>query len=224
MAKIAAPLGVILVVCLVACGGESFKIEETAPVEVAVVEEPTTSTPLPPTVTIEPTSRTPIPSTETPVSPLLSAFDVAMTQDALTTQQPTPTLLTTCSEVNGACLSFTFDGENCTYKGPTDLKPGRTTLILLNESQEATSLGFGRHHEGKTIQDIIDYVETYLTVLDSPSPMPIPDWWQNQRSGSVYPGSHAIWEVYLPPGIHTFICFNGAPFYQNFGTGIVVEE
>jgi hypothetical protein len=154
-------------------------------------------------------------------------MDLAMTQDALTTRQSTPTVPTTCSEVKGSCLSFTFDGQNCIYEGPTNLEPGRTTLLFLNESEEVSSLEIGRHGEDKTIQDMIDYIEYYRTVFDYPSPMPLPSWWQYRFfdcCGRVIPGSSSMGEVYLQPGIYTVICFNGAPRYQYFGTGITVVD
>jgi hypothetical protein len=47
------------------------------------------------------------------------------------TPEPTATLAPptdtprekSCEDVEGNCLELTFDGEGCTYEGPTDLKP-----------------------------------------------------------------------------------------------------
>ena len=40
--------------------------------------------------------------------------------------------LTSCQEVEGACLELSFDGEICAYKGPTEIKSGAVTLLFLN--------------------------------------------------------------------------------------------
>jgi len=49
MGKLAALLCVVLVVSLVACGGESETVEETPPTETSATSEPATSTTVPPT-------------------------------------------------------------------------------------------------------------------------------------------------------------------------------
>ncbi len=38
-----------------------------------------------------------------------------------------------------------FDGENCTYEGPTELTPGPTELIFLNESEGQATMNLVLH-------------------------------------------------------------------------------
>ena len=44
-------------------------------------------------------------------------------------------------------LNLTFDGQKCTYDGPTDLKTGPIQLIFTNSSNGQATIYFVRHSE-----------------------------------------------------------------------------
>ena len=54
-------------------------------------------------------------------------------------------------------LQMTFDGEQCTYEGPTVLSAGEIEITYHNQSAERGWAWFGRLDEGRTIQDLLDY-------------------------------------------------------------------
>ena len=123
-----------------------------------------------------------------------------------------------CEEVEGNCMKLSFDGENCTYDGPTDFKTGPVTLLFLNESGSLAAVNLVRHTGDETIQDKIDYIG------EEPSSVHAPPWtrglgtWQLIRSGKIY-----TWEGSLEPGIHTMTC--ASPEYGIWhGAGFTVED
>ena len=65
------------------------------------------------------------------------------------TDTPVPPTATpkpaSCEEVEGICLWLSFDGESCTYEGPTALKAGPVTLIFINESEDGAGVDLVRH-------------------------------------------------------------------------------
>ena len=54
-------------------------------------------------------------------------------------------------------LQLTFDGEQCTYEGPSVLSTGEFEITFHNQSAERVWADFSRLAEDKTIQDILDY-------------------------------------------------------------------
>jgi hypothetical protein len=122
--------------------------------------------------------------------------------------------------VEGICLWLSFDGESCTYEGPTALKAGPVTLIFINESEDGAGVDLVRHTGDETIQDMIDYIG------EEPSTRPRAYWTRELRTYmKVYSGESLTWEGVLEPGIHTMIC---AKFENDFGawfgTGLTVED
>ena len=144
------------------------------------------------------------------------------------TPKPTATLVPptatpkpkSCEEVEGICLWLFFDGESCTYEGPTALKAGPVTLLFINESADSAAVNLVRHTGGETIQDMIDYIG------EEPSTVLKPYWTRELRTYmKVRSGESLTWEGVLEPGIHTMIC---AKFENDvgawFGTGLTVED
>lgn len=159
----------------------------------------TPETPTPkPTATLTLPTTTPIPPTATPV---------------LTTDSPKPT---SCEY----CLELTFDGERCTYKGPTDLKTGPVRLLIHNESEGVAAVNLMRHTGDETIQDMIDYLGEEPSINHAPDWVySIPGVWRAVSAGEIH-----IWEGVLEPGIHTMVCTRGRPFGVWFGVGLTVED
>ena len=121
-------------------------------------------------------------------------------------------------------LQLTFDGESCTYEGPTTLKAGPVTLIFNNnQSERGAAVNLVRHTGDETIQDMID------TIGEEPSTGYVPSWVEELGTWErVAPGESYTWEGVLEPGIHTMGCAKlttGLPGWEVwFGGGLTVEE
>jgi hypothetical protein len=120
--------------------------------------------------------------------------------------------------VEDGILQLTFDGESCTYEGPTTLKAGPVTLLFLNESEEVAQVSLMRHTGDETIQDMIDYF--------GEEPLSPPPWVVHIRDAEkvVNAAESHTWEGVLEPGIHTMLCFGGTPYGEWIGGGFTVEE
>lgn len=160
-----------------------------------------------PTRTLTPTPTTTPTATDTP--------------EPTATATPEPTAMpkpTSCEEVEGICLTLTFDGQSCLYEGPAYFKTGRITLIFLNDSAGTAMTNMIRLLGNKTYQDLIDYSgeEPFLTHHPSWS-VEIPGVWVNVNSGD----SH-IWKGVLKKGIHALVCFGSGG--GRLGGEFTVEE
>jgi hypothetical protein len=125
------------------------------------------------------------------------------------------TLLTGCAP---ASPELSFDGESCTYQGPTDLKSGSTTLLFRNQSGVNAVVCLLRLAGDKTIQDMIDFIG------EEPSMKQTPSWGLMVVEESVPPGTSYTWEGSLRAGIHTVVCATISPPGVWFGTGLTVED
>ena len=114
-----------------------------------------------------------------------------------------PLLVTACASgetsVEENILLVIFDGENCIYKGPTNIRAGNVTVIFLNESEEMVAVNLARHKGDETIQDAIDHIG------EEPSTMRAPNWTKDIRGvwHAVLSGKFHKWEGDLEPGIHS---------------------
>ena len=119
-------------------------------------------------------------------------------------------------------LKLTFDGERCTYEGPTNIKAGPVTLIFLNESDGWAATNMIRLLGDKTLQDVIYYNGEEPSTKHAPSwSVDIPGVWREIGAGE----SH-IWEGALEPGIHALVCARTLPWPEPLGvwlgTGLTV--
>lgn len=148
MAKFSALLCTVLVVCLVACGGESETVQDTPPDEVADTAKPATSTSTPP-------PATPEPPTNTPLSPTANAMEVAMTEQAqgdMATPLPTWTPWPTPSTQT----EVTWDGNECVVTGPSVVPVGYHEFIWRDLTGHGYGLAVRYLHDGYTYQDLLD--------------------------------------------------------------------
>ena len=121
--------------------------------------------------------------------------------------------------VEAGLLRLTFDGESCTYEGPTDLTAGPVALVFLNESEGRAAVNLMRHRLDKTIQDLINYIG------EEPSTKHAPSWTREVGTWNPIPaGESDRWEGDLEPGIHTMVCAGLGPLLVWFGTGLTVED
>ena len=154
---------------------------------------------------------------------------VEVTPPVEATSAPLPTtdasVPSTCDEVDDPCLYLHFDGEVCTYEGPTEIKPGPVTLIFLNaiEGDAFMELAYAnmvRHTGDETLQDMIDDIGEEPSTKHHPGwTTEIPGVWKGVDMGE----SHT-WEGDLVSGIHTMVCVLGEPFGVYFGGGFEVKE
>ncbi len=103
-------------------------------------------------------------------------------------------------------LRLTWDGEICTYEGPTPLNPGSVTLQRVNESEEEYILNLALLDEGKTLQDVIDDAGPLPSSGIQPS-------WAHAMVPElgIQPGESASWEGDLEAGIYAIACSARVP-------------
>ena len=160
----------------------------------------------------------PNPPTSTPTFVLASPTMVPPTLTIISpTGTPNPTA---CEEGEGICLELTFNGESCTYAGPTIFTTGPVLLLFLNKSEGAAVTNLVRHKGDETIQAMIDYMG------EEPSTKHHPYWTVEIRGvyRSVESGASHVWEGVLEPGIYSMVCARLVPLGVWFGTGLTVEE
>jgi hypothetical protein len=139
-----------------------------------------------------------------------------------TTDTPAPTVAApetaTTAATAAQVLRLTFDGETCTYEGPTEPQPGPVELIYVNDSEGEAWVALNRHNGDETIQDAIDHFGP------SPSPTPCPYWKTDVARSSAAPGDTYRWEGDLQAATHHLVCYRNPPLEVWFGTGLTVEE
>ena len=116
-------------------------------------------------------------------------------------------------------LDLTFDGEHCTYEGPTELAAGPVELFFHNNSDKMAAVNFAKLLEGKTIQDIIDYIGEEPTTKHAPSWTQELGTWTGVNSGDTH-----HWEGELEPGIYNMVCAIAYPLAVWHGTGLTVGK
>ena len=137
-----------------------------------------------------------------------------------TSPPPTPEPTSTSISPTPPLIQLTFDGESCTYEGPTSLKAGPVTLLFLNESEGFAAVDLLKHNGDQTIQDMIDYFG------EEPSTKHHPSWSTEFLDvwGYIEAGKSRTWRGGLESGIHTIVCVKQIPNGVWFGTGLTVEE
>jgi len=79
-------------------------------------------------------------------------------------------MLSGCSpRAETRAITLTFDGETCQYDGPSAIPEGEVTIVLNNQSEYEMSLWAARLDEGKTWQDILDYIGQPGSSVELPS-------------------------------------------------------
>ena len=106
-------------------------------------------------------------------------------------------------------LQLTFDGESCTYEGPTTLKAGLVTLLFLNESDGWAGTNLVMPLGDKTLQDLIDLFGEEPSQQHAPSwSFSIPGVWKEINAGEEiikYGESIGRAKVTIPLGYHVHI-------------------
>jgi hypothetical protein len=121
--------------------------------------------------------------------------------------------------VSGGEMHLTFDGESCTFEGPTYLKAGPATLHFHNNSEIMAAVNLVRHTGDETIQDAIEQFG------EEPSTGHAPPWVEDLGTWkAILAGESLTWEGELEAGIHHMVCAGIQPYGVWFGTGLEVVE
>lgn len=64
---------------------------------------------------------------------------------------------TTDMPSDSVTLTVAFDGNTCSYDGPTELSPGEVTLTLVNDSTKTTFAEIAKLQDGVTFDDVIAF-------------------------------------------------------------------
>ncbi len=116
-------------------------------------------------------------------------------------------------------VQLTFDGEQCIYEGPSVLSAGQgqVEVAFNNESSEESFFWFGRLDEGRTTQDVIDYI------TDDPSAEP-PSWTVGVWALNNIPANSSSTPVMrtVAPGLHNLVCGPASPLHVYFGGELTV--
>jgi hypothetical protein len=97
-------------------------------------------------------------------------------------------------------IVLTFDGKTCQYDGPKVLTEGDVTIILNNKSEYELSLWAGRLDEGKTWQEMLDYIGP------PGSHRELPEWASGSMIASKVPGNPNATVYTLPEGLYAICC------------------
>jgi hypothetical protein len=125
----------------------------------------------------------------------------------------------TAATVEPALIQLTFDGERCTYEGPTELIPGSVELFFHNESDGPAATNMVSIDEGYTIQDVIDDLGPEPSTGHHPS-------WTREIAGTwrtTAPGESHRWEGDLEMGLYAMVCARLSPLGVWFGTGLTID-
>jgi hypothetical protein len=107
---------------------------------------------------------------------------------------------------NSQDIILTFDGEECRYDGPNEVVEGDRIITFKNITELDVILDVQRLDDGKTMQDLLDYVDE--VGQDGPR-----STWTSSPIKSPVPDNPDAWEYSLEEGLHVMICnLNEPPF------------
>ena len=130
---------------------------------------------------------------------------------------------TEVADSDSRVVQLTFDGEQCIYEGPSVLSAGegQVEVVFHNESSEDSFFIFGRLDEGRTTQEIIEYIAV------DPSRQ-APSWWFDvwkQERMAANSSSIPVMRT-VAPGLHNLVCGTEAssslPQHVYFGGELTV--
>ena len=124
-----------------------------------------------------------------------------------------------CDAEEGPCIGLRFDGDNCTFEGPTDTRTGEFTIILVNEGEGLANFELVSVDEGMTLEDLEEEVATNPR---SPRPpawiSPVGIWGETVPVGETV----SVKRIVLP-GDYGVLC-NRVPQYAINGDGFTIES
>lgn len=145
---------------------------------------------------------------------------------------PIMLLLTSCGERDGSgssdtaavaesdSLTVTWDGTDCVYEGPAEVRAGAVTVDLVNNGDDVTNLIVFKLDDGITAQDMIDEFGTEPRTSLS-SPLGSTD--MGKAAAPADPGETQQWERDLATGEYVLLCIRNRG-QQWFGSGLTVVD
>ena len=118
-------------------------------------------------------------------------------------------------------MTLTFDGEGCTFDGPTELTPGSVGFTFVNESKAPAGHNFLEVLKGKTHEDMIVYNGSEPFAGRRPgwtSEIGIGDWVTTKA------GASENWRKTLEPGNYFLMCGQAEPPLAWNGPWLTVAE
>ena len=114
-------------------------------------------------------------------------------------------------------VQLTFDGEQCTYEGPSVLSAGEVEIVYHNETAESAWFNFVRLDEGRTTQDMLDYAA-------DPNNRGAPSWTVGVLALNLVPANSSSTPVMrtVAPGLHSLVCGQEPSFDAYFGAELTV--
>lgn len=101
-------------------------------------------------------------------------------------------------------IVITFDGEGCTYDGPSVVSEGKRIITLKNNSGREVFLDVTRLDEGKTWQDVLDH-------FGEVGPGLWPPWLSYGIVIGILPDNPEAKEYTLTEGMYSIICWSSSP-------------
>ncbi|MFQ5968745.1 MAG: hypothetical protein ACE5MI_14265 [Acidimicrobiia bacterium] len=152
----------------------------------------------------------------------LAACSDGTTEDTTTTTVEETTITTAVQETTTTSapvvLQVTFDGENCTYEGPSELSAGNIDIVLHNESPGSSTLGLWRLDEGITAQEVAD------ALAENPSAEPTSEIHPTFYRQGLPAGESFEATRHFPPGVHVVTCALIEERITHFGGDFTVTE
>jgi len=122
--------------------------------------------------------------------------------------QPIPPTPTSTSLPTPTPIVVTFDGNECTVSGPTELPTGEHSFLVKDLSGQGQYLYVSRLLDGKTFQDLLD-------LQSEPGEyVPKPSWviWQGRRpTERIAEGEHLYTFVLNKEGEHSIELYVSSP-------------
>jgi hypothetical protein len=187
---------------LVACSDGSTEPETTTTAAASTTTGITTTTQAPPSTA----------ATTTTEPSLAAALEgLAAAKGAVST--------TTTEYLPAVPMTLTFDGEGCTFDGPTELTPGPVKYTFVNESKAPAVQNFVEVLEGKTLEDMIVHNGPEPFTGHHPSwTRELGTWWTTEA------GDSKSWRKHLEPGNYFMVCGQAQPFLLWNGPWLTVAE
>jgi hypothetical protein len=125
---------------------------------------------------------------------------------------------TLCDAEEGPCIGMRFDGKSCMVEEPTDTGTGEFAIILFNEGDGLANFELARVDEGKTVEDLEEFVAT------SPRSPSGPDWISGVGIlGETVPAGETVSvNRIVLPGDYGALCMS-VPVYWNYGGEFTIE-
>ncbi len=118
-------------------------------------------------------------------------------------------------EEAGITFEVTFDGDRCQYKGPEAIGEGEVVTVLNNlTDSSAVHLHVGKHDEGKTLQDIVEYVGDAISIGPPP-------WVSEIFRSELVEGSPRTEKWLLEPGTYHIVCAEHLTFPMRIAAPLI---